>query len=392
MQGLLSVTVASLAANGLGYLLTLVGARWLGPDQFSAFAALMAALVVGNVVALGVQATTARTVARAVGTGSPDPPDLAAVPLVGSLALLTAGLLLAWPLSQYLHLGDPWAVLAVAGALVPITWISYIQGQAQGRQAYRSLSGLLVLGATGKVLGALAGMLVGGATAAMVGLAIGSTATAFIGSVLTRCRPGVGSRHRKHSAELAHATHALFAFFMLANVDVLLARHYLEPRAAGTYALGAIISKVAFWLPQSVGLVAFPRLVDPNQRGRTIRVGGGLVLAVGACTVAGAWILGARLAAALGGEAYGSLAGSAATFAAIGASLALAHLLLLDRIAHEDWFVIVVVWTAVLSLVLTVTLLTHQSVASIAATTLAAAVSLALVSLLVASPMGGTRA
>ena len=46
--------------------------------------------------------------------------------------------------------------------------------------------------------------------------------------------------------ETVHATHTLFAFFALANADLLLARHFLPADTAGSYAVGSAIAKIAF--------------------------------------------------------------------------------------------------------------------------------------------------
>ena len=57
-----SVLVALTAANGLGYLLTVVASRRLGPEGYGALAALLGLVLVGNVLALGLQAVVARRV------------------------------------------------------------------------------------------------------------------------------------------------------------------------------------------------------------------------------------------------------------------------------------------------------------------------------------------
>lgn len=51
------------AMNAAAYLYTLLAARLLGPEAYSAVAALMGVVLVVNVLALGIQATTARRVA-----------------------------------------------------------------------------------------------------------------------------------------------------------------------------------------------------------------------------------------------------------------------------------------------------------------------------------------
>ncbi len=57
------VAVGMTAMNAAAYVFTVLAARVLGPDGYSAVAALMGVVLVSNVVAMGVQATTARHVA-----------------------------------------------------------------------------------------------------------------------------------------------------------------------------------------------------------------------------------------------------------------------------------------------------------------------------------------
>ena len=59
-----AVAVGTSLANALGYVLTVVGARVLGPAEFGAFGALLALVIADSVAALAVQATTARSTAK----------------------------------------------------------------------------------------------------------------------------------------------------------------------------------------------------------------------------------------------------------------------------------------------------------------------------------------
>src|SRR5690625_3652300 len=59
-----AVAIGTGLANVSAYALTVIGARTLGVGEFGAFSALLALVIVGNVAALAVQATTARAVVR----------------------------------------------------------------------------------------------------------------------------------------------------------------------------------------------------------------------------------------------------------------------------------------------------------------------------------------
>ena len=62
-RGASLVAVGTTVMNAAVYLFTLLAARRLGPEAYSAVAALMGVVLVVNVLARGVQATAARRVA-----------------------------------------------------------------------------------------------------------------------------------------------------------------------------------------------------------------------------------------------------------------------------------------------------------------------------------------
>jgi O-antigen/teichoic acid export membrane protein len=183
-------------------------------------------------------------------------------------------------------------------------------------------------------------------------------------------------------SESAHATHALLALFVLTNIDVLLARALLDAEQAGIYGVGAVIAKVAFWLPQFVGVVAFPRFAD-DRRGRATIVSLAAVATIGLLVVAATAALPGLVVGFVGGSAYASLVPVAWLFAAIGATFALAQALLLTRLAIDDRKAVIAVWSAAVVLVALATLVLPQSVEGLAASALTAGLLLAAVGIVV---------
>ena len=345
--GGLSVLVALTAANGLGYLLTVVASRRLGPEGYGALAALLGLVLVGNVLALGLQAVVAR---RVVAGGVADAARWAPrVTAAGAAALGVVALLVSPAVVDLLHLGSAWPAVLLAATLVPLTVLGGQLGLLQGAERMHALAVLYVVGGVGKVGGGVAGVLVGGSvTATMAGTALGAAAAAVVGAVqVRRALPAARSVAPLPAgvlAETARATYSLGALFTLTNVDVVLARSALPPREAGLYAVGAVVAKAAFWLPAVVSVVALPGLADPGRRQRTAGralaavAGCGLVVTAG-CAVAGSWVV-----RAVGGSAYVGLAGTLWLFAAVGSLFAVAQVLLYSRIAAEDRRVAAPMW------------------------------------------------
>ena len=110
------------------------------------------------------------------------------------------------------------------------------------------------------------------------------------------------------SRETARATYSIGALFALANLDVVLARHFLPPRQAGLYAVGAVLAKGAFWATSFVPVLALPGLSDPSRRRRTAALSIGAVVATGAVVIVGAAVFGELVVRLVGGSAYVSLA------------------------------------------------------------------------------------
>ena len=178
--------------------------------------------------------------------------------------------------------------------------------------------------------------------------------------------------------EVGTATTGLLGLFLLANVDVLLARHYLDRAAAGRYALGAVVAKIAFWAPQFVVTVVFPRLVGAADPRRL--VGGSALLIAGfGGLLAGVLALADRvgLVVPVLGGGYAGLGPMLPLFAALGTALALVQLLLFAGIATRDRRMGRAVVAALAAEVALVAGPLHGSVGQIAGTALAAAAALA---------------
>lgn len=377
-QGVL-VASALTVGNVLSYVVSLVASRRLGPAEFSVFAAMLSLVVVGLVVCLGLQTVVTRTVA------GQDRPDLAALSGTAVAASVATGALVAvaaWPIATFLHLGGPAPVLWTAALLVPLTWSGFAQGAAQGRERFGVLSAVVLAVAGGKVVGGLSALAVSrSATVTIAFTAVGALAGTALAAALAWPLLGRPRRHGWAIAEVAQAAHALLALFVLTNTDLLLARHYLPAVQAGLYGAGALIAKVAFWLPQFVSVLALPRLVDPRRHAAALRVSVLVVAAIGATLTLGTALLGSLAVTVVGGPAYVALAPYAWRFAALGSALALVQLLLYARLARHDHRASAFVWSAVLVQVALVALVAHGSGLAIVNTTLAVVLVLAAVAL-----------
>lgn len=366
-------------AQVLAYLVSVVSARVLGPDAFGVLAALLGIILIGNVVALGLQAVAARHVVLLPG---PDRGGAAASILrTGLLAGVgvAAATLVVSPFLMWLLRIDQWWPIALVGiSFIPLTWAGAQLGVAQGRENYARLAAVYAAIGVGKGVGGVAGaLLTGSVLGTIVGLTVGTSLGALAGWLAVA--PLTGPRRPLHiRREVMHASHALLALFVLTNIDVLLARALLTPAEAGDYGVGAVIAKVAFWLPQFIGVVAFPRFAD-ERRGRATLVAVTAVATLGAVVVAGTALLPGLVVGIVGGSQYASLVPVAWMFAAIGALFAMGQALLLTRLAVDDRRAVFAVWAAAAVLVVVAVAIAPRTVSGLASGALVAGAVLVVV-------------
>jgi O-antigen/teichoic acid export membrane protein len=365
-----AVAVGTIFANALGYLLTVIAARVLGPAEFGAFGALLALVIADSVAALAVQATTARATAR----------GHAVVPVVRSgLAIaLAVGVVLGLIsplLREFLQLSSVVPAVAVAVGIVALTATAPALGIVQGAERFPVLAAMVAGQALLRVAGGLAGMAIEPTAAgALVGIAVGLV-VAGIGCWLV-ARPPLWPTELHTLGASVRSTIAsggmLLGFVLLTNADVFLARHVLPAQQSGLYAAGNVFTKIAFWLPQFVPLVAFPAMTDPHRRKGAVRLGLLAVIGCGAVLIAGVAVMSSLAVAIVAGDQYAALSPWAAWFTALGALLAVAQLLVYAHLASGDRLTTAVVW-AILVAYIAIVELTADTLPGVLVPTMCAA-------------------
>lgn len=353
-RGGLVLGVASAVANVLGYALTAVLARSFGPADYGALVALLGAGLIGTIPASGLQYVVARrTVALGLPADRNDRPTLllaagTGVALVGLAAVVS-------PLAaSYLHLGGVGPVVALGAALLPLTVVGAIQGALLGHHRFAALGVLYVVTAAGRfVAGALTAAMHWNVTGAMVALAVGAAATTAFGWLLSRPRswrpaevwPGAVASARRRwwqvertlAGDVARACSAVAGIIVLSNVDLLLARHYLDAETSGAYGVASLFAKAMVWGAQFIVQAAYPALARPEGRRRLL----GLTLAgTAAIGLAGVGLTavaaGPVVRIATGHAGYAEAVRLAPWFALLGLGWTLAQALLLAAVAAGD--------------------------------------------------------
>jgi O-antigen/teichoic acid export membrane protein len=360
------IAVAMAIMNLTTYGFTILAARFLGPEEYGALAAVMGLLLVVNVLSLGLQATGARRVS-ASSDHARDLPTLESQVMSTSYeSALVLGVLTlaATPLVAAVLNLDSWAAAAlIAVTAVPLSVMGGQAGILQGERRWAPLAAIYVAMGVGRLgFGALGLLLDRDDLGAMAGIAVGAFLPVVVGWLALRhpsrgrgaAAPATRPRSRWLPGgvlrETLHNSHALLAFFALSNTDVVIARSVLGEHPAGLYAGGLILTKAVLFLPQFVVVIAFPSMSRRDSDRRTHLVGLGLVLAIGAVTVAGVATLSGLALVFIGGPEYAALQGRLWMFAVLGTVLAMLQLMVYDVVARQHQRMVFVVWAALVVL------------------------------------------
>lgn len=382
-KGLVLVGGATLIGNGAAYLLSMVSARILSKADFGALGALLGLLVILATLGISTQALAARRVATATADRDQVEEQLIRLSIFLGFGVIVVGVAVAWPLGVIFTI----PALAVATGIASLGFVivgSAAMGIAQGREEHTKLSLAFIANGGSRAVGGIIGVvLLASVTGVGIGILIGCAAGALIAYLLVR-RPEWKPFGTKVGAgigvELGHVVHALMVLFTLTNVDILLARFFLTEDQSGQYAVGVLLAKIAFFLPNAIVIVLFPKMSAEESR-RTVYIATGLTAIVGTIITVGAFLLGDLVARILGGQQYVSMGDVIWLFALEGSAFALVQVLLYARLAAQDRRAVFAVWIALITLVTVVATWRNDSVTDIVTTVVAVSLALTVVGL-----------
>ena len=376
VRGGVLIAVAIGVMNVATYASTLLAARLLGPKAYGGFAAVTGLLLIVGVLMLGLQTTGARRVAASPEHAGEIERSLMRVTYRSAWVLAGACLLLSPAFDAALNLQSPATAAIVALVVWPMTLVGGEAGILQGERRWAQLAALyLAMGVT-RVLGTLLLLWRPEEWVAALSMAIGFAGPAIVGRIglrrsahLRGSTPSKDHGERSILRELGANSHALLAFFVLSNADVILSRFVLGSRESGLYAGGVILVKSLLFLPQFVVVVAFPSMSTEEARRDTLVRSVTVVLALGLVTTAGVWLLSSIALIFVGGAEYSEVQGQLWLFALLGTVLSTVQLLIYSVVARQSRRTVYIVWAALAVLAGVVTQ-THSVTAMVVAVTL----------------------
>ncbi|MFC4161773.1 oligosaccharide flippase family protein [Chitinimonas lacunae] len=261
--------LTSIVGGVLGYAYSVAMGRMLRPEEYGLLGALLALVPILSVPMTTVNIAVTRRFSQHLALG-----EKAAIGalfwrvqtrllLFGAVGLALFALA-SVPLQHMLRSPELLPVLFIGLNLFFVLLLPIANGLAQARHRFGFIAMLNVLGPLAKLLGSALFVALGwGVGGAALGLALATGVLAAVGIGYCWRRldtpwqrpqqvPGLPWR------SLLPVFLATLAFNLMFQIDVLLAKSFLDPRHAGFYAAAATLGKAVMYLPSSIVVPLFP--------------------------------------------------------------------------------------------------------------------------------------
>jgi O-antigen/teichoic acid export membrane protein len=254
-----------------------VSARILGPTSYGTLAVVVALLYVASPLFFSIQTVTSRMTTRLAARGELG--ELARlIPCYGR-RLALAGLLIAVVvalsssgLASFLRVSSA-APIAILGLALLFAAITHFQrGVLQGTMRFERYALSTICEAIAKIGACLVLLLLlwRSVDAAVLAIAVGTLVGMLVNYVLLRFLPA----SRRHLQPIAHpfryslvTLSCLLLLAALLSVDLLAAKRYLDPHAAGLYAAISLSGKIVFFATSALAVYLFPVFSERQERG-----------------------------------------------------------------------------------------------------------------------------
>jgi O-antigen/teichoic acid export membrane protein len=347
------MVVLTLVASLLNYGSNILFSRVLNPAGYGELTALFALSVVVAVPATAGQTIIAERIAVYTAANRPEQIRLLVRQALAHVSVIAAvvGLvyLAATPLVvsalNLRHAG-------VAIALTPVLMLAFVQpvalGVLQGLERFTAYGVMLLAIALSRVLFGLPwAALEHGAGGAIGGQAVGMFLVLIAAGLAMRrfvAARGSGAAtaglKRIPNARALAAGAAFIGFAILTNLDIILAKIYLSPHAAGAYAALSTIGKIILFLPAAIAVVMVPNAakarLDTGSSSRVLRVSALMVGGVSLVAAVPAVAEPRFLIKLMFGAKYLSAVSGVLPMVIAGAGFALTYLLVVYSVAISD--------------------------------------------------------
>jgi O-antigen/teichoic acid export membrane protein len=273
------MALATLVANAIAIVFTVVFTRLLGVGDYGSLGALLSTFTILAVAGSALQVAVAREAALG---NLGDPAELGASVrtwlrrlAIGGLAVTAGSVVLRHEIASAIAVPEhPWAAAAILPTGALWLMLSVLRGALQGLHAYAAVGVSSVVEAFGRLIAGLVLVLVlGGVTGAYLGTPLSMAGAAVVLWILLRRRtgPAPAQAQRRSLGDLVAGGWApmvgLALLAVLQNVDVVVANHQMGADAAGAYAAAVVAAKIVVWIAIGIGLYLLPEATRRNAAG-----------------------------------------------------------------------------------------------------------------------------
>lgn len=272
------LSLATVSGAGAALVFNVFMARALGPETFGVMGALLAIFAIVSQFGNALQLTVARSTSRAIAEG--DTMQVSSL-LMSSLRLMlviavgvSIGLMLLTPvLSDFLRVPSRLTLIFLAVSTSLYLMLPVLRGSLQGLQKFVSLSinrmgekiVLLLAGVSLVVTGM-------GINGVMIALGIAGTAMIILASVSLRSFFKWSVTTMDWRSLVKPGVPVLLTVVLIsivANMDLVLAKHFLEDRDAGLYSAIARTGRIVFFISLAFSRAMFPKAAEAHALGRS---------------------------------------------------------------------------------------------------------------------------
>ena len=354
-----------LVAGVGGFVYHAIAGRILGPASYGEVASLIALYAVLTTPALILVIVLARYAAMLVAASKQGAIRhlvlrTSTVILIPCLLAILGGMALSGVLADFLHLHSRLAIVWM-GFAVALIWLTAVpRGILQGLQSFTWLSANLSAEMIVRT-GILVPLLLAGVVFAY-GLGIFSLRDTLHGNADETVQLRAMARFA-----LAAAAGTL-GILLLYNLDVILARHYLDDHGAGIYGGLNKIGTILYFLTLSVSQVLFPRVVEAlatnNHPGRLLFSSAAIMSVLGAGALLVFAVVPNVVVGLLFGPAFHDAEPYLLLVGMIGLALSLNNLLVQFFMAAHDWWFVPLLAIGVAAMVIAI-VVSHNGIGAV---------------------------
>lgn len=348
-----SLVVLTLLASVVNYGSNIVFGRLLDPAGFGELTALLALGTIIVVPTAAAQTVVGERIASYAAQRSMDDVRYLIRFAVGHAALLAVGVgflyMLALPLVvSGLDLRQPGPAIAL-GAFIMLTFLQPIAlAVLQGLDRFTAFGSVQLAVAVSRLAFGVPWVLLGGgAGGAIAGQAVG-VAVVLVGTtwllrdLVLGSGTGAATRgmKRRPDSRAVIASGAFIAFAVLSNLDLLLAKIFLEPDDVGVYAAISTVGKIVLFLPAAITVALVPNAARAQRTtgdsAHVLQVAARLVAVTAAAAAIPAALVPELVISTMFGSKYAAAADGILPIVIAGAALSLLYLLVVYSVTIED--------------------------------------------------------